>query len=39
MLGPVVKNDNLGNPSISHTDDDNNPSGWMVEVSLKAAIP
>jgi len=38
MLGPVVKNDKLGNHCIAHTDDDNNPSGWMAEVSLKAAI-
>ena len=39
MLGPAVKNDKLGNQSITHTDDDDNPSGWMAEVSLKAAIP
>lgn len=38
MLGPVVKNDKLGNHCITHPDDDNNPSGWMAEVSLKAAI-
>jgi len=31
MLGPVIKSDNLGNQSIAHTDDDNNPSGWMAE--------
>jgi hypothetical protein len=25
MFGPVIKNDKLGNQSIAHTDDDNNP--------------
>jgi hypothetical protein len=39
MLRPVVKNDKLGNHFITYTDDVNNPSGWMAEVSLKAAIP
>jgi len=39
MLGPVVKNDKLGNHFITYTDDDNIPSGRMAEVSLKAAIP
>jgi hypothetical protein len=39
MLRPVVKNDKIGNHSITHTDDDINPSGWMAELSLKAAIP
>lgn len=39
MLGSVVKNDKLENHCITHTDDDGYPTGWMVEISLKVAIP